>query len=75
MGSHCIVGGTFDKAIEDSRRRIGCTSGHFLFLDGVVCKGPYEVKWTDTWSGEGERVYKGNVMKVSRFPLMKKRLK
>lgn len=24
---------------------------------------PDEVKWTDTWSGEDERIYKGNVMK------------
>lgn len=25
--------------------------------------GPDEVKWTDNWSGENERIYKGNVMK------------
>ncbi|MBO0455789.1 hypothetical protein JZO77_03425 [Enterococcus hulanensis] len=24
--------------------------------------GPDEVKWTDTWSGEDERIYKGDVM-------------
>lgn len=23
--------------------------------------GPNEVKWTDNWSGEDERIYKGNV--------------
>lgn len=25
--------------------------------------GPDEVKWTDNWSGEDERIYQGNVMK------------
>lgn len=41
MGTNCFVGvfsGTFDKAIEDSRHSIGYTSGHDLFLVGLVGK-------------------------------------